>query len=59
MSVLLATIFYNINNLRPLSGYQMSTLDLTAEDNEIYVSLNENWDLYGFETALNKASDWC
>jgi hypothetical protein len=37
----------------------MSTLDLTAEDNEIYVSLNENWDLYGFETALNKASDWC
>ena len=37
----------------------MNTFNLMAENNEIYDSPNENWDLYGFETALNKASDWC
>ena len=59
MSVLLFTAFDNVNDLRPLSGYQMTTFNLTAEDNEIYDSPNENWDLDGFETALNNASDWC
>ena len=59
MSVLLFTAFDNINDLRPLSSYQMTTFNLTAEDKEIYDSPTENWDLYGFEMALNNASDWC
>jgi hypothetical protein len=49
----------DITQLKSLGAFQMTTFDLTAEDDKIYDIPHENWDLNGFLPALNKAIAWC
>ena len=49
----------DINQLRPLGVYQMTTFDITAADDKIYDVPHESWDFNGFLPALNKAVSWC
>jgi hypothetical protein len=49
----------DIDQLRPLGVYQMTTFDITAADDQIYDVPRESWDFNGFLPALNKAVSWC
>jgi hypothetical protein len=49
----------DINQLRPLGVYQMTTFDITAADDKIHDVPHESWDFNGFLPALNKAVSWC
>lgn len=49
----------DIAQLKYLAEYQQVSLNLTAENDEIFDIPHERWDIKGLVPAVNKATAWC